>query len=109
MRARIEHLVGQGLAKPQGQRVIFARGLLGTLRRRELEEAAARISEVSTRFIVRQPRERRSPAPIGTASTLPLGVSRSLMMDSDSAWPPGPLTRTPSWLPSFGSHAERQN
>jgi type IV secretory pathway VirD2 relaxase len=45
MKARIEHLVGQGLARRQGQRVIFARDLLDTLRRRELEEAAARISE----------------------------------------------------------------
>ena len=45
MKARIEHLVGQGLARRQAQRVIFARDLLYTLRRRELDEAAARISE----------------------------------------------------------------
>ena len=45
MKARIEHLVGQGLARRQAQRVIFARDLLDTLRRRELDEAAARISE----------------------------------------------------------------
>jgi hypothetical protein len=45
MKARIEHLVGQGLARRQGQRVIFARDLLDTLRRRELEQTAARISE----------------------------------------------------------------
>ena len=32
MEARIEHLVGQGLARRQGQRVIFARNLLDTLR-----------------------------------------------------------------------------
>ena len=43
MDARVEHLVGQGLAKRQGQRVIFARDLLDTLRRRELEAMAARI------------------------------------------------------------------
>jgi uncharacterized protein DUF3363 len=45
MKARIDHLVGHGLARRQGQRVIFARGLLDTLRRRGLEEAAARVSE----------------------------------------------------------------
>src|SRR5882672_10795712 len=45
MEARIQHLIGQGLARRQGQRVIFARDLLDTLRRRELEEAAAQISE----------------------------------------------------------------
>ena len=44
MVARIEHLVGQGLANRQGQRVIFARNLLDTLRRGELEATAARIA-----------------------------------------------------------------
>ena len=45
MDARIEYLVGQGLAGRQGQRVIFVRGLLDTLRRQELDAAAARIAE----------------------------------------------------------------
>jgi hypothetical protein len=49
MKARIEHLVGQGLARRQGQRVIFARDLLDTLRRRELEESGARMSESAGR------------------------------------------------------------
>ena len=44
MEARIDHLAEQGLAHRQGQRVIFARDLLATLRRRELEDAAARLS-----------------------------------------------------------------
>ena len=44
MGARIDHLVEQGLAHRQGQRVVFARDLLATLRRRELDEAAARLS-----------------------------------------------------------------
>jgi hypothetical protein len=43
LEARVEHLVGEGLARRQGQRVIFARNLLETLRRRELSEAEARI------------------------------------------------------------------
>jgi type IV secretory pathway VirD2 relaxase len=43
MDARVEHLVGQGLARRQGQRVIFVRDLLDTLRRRELEATAAPI------------------------------------------------------------------
>jgi type IV secretory pathway VirD2 relaxase len=42
--ARIDHLVGEGLARRQSQRVIFARDLLATLRRRELNAAAARIA-----------------------------------------------------------------
>ena len=44
MDRRIDHLVEQDLARRQGERVIFARDLLNTLRRRELDEAAARLS-----------------------------------------------------------------
>ena len=44
MSARVDHLVAGGLARRQGQRVVFARDLLDTLRRRELEAAAARLA-----------------------------------------------------------------
>lgn len=44
MEARIDHLAEEGLARRQGQRVVFARDLLATLRRRELEDAAAKLS-----------------------------------------------------------------
>ena len=44
MEARIDHLVEEGLARREGQRVIFARDLLATLQRRELEQAAVRLS-----------------------------------------------------------------
>jgi hypothetical protein len=44
MNARIGHLVEEELARRQGQRVVFARDLLDTLRRRELEVAAARVA-----------------------------------------------------------------
>ena len=44
MEARIDHLAEKGLARRQGQRVVFARDLLVTLRRRELEDAAAKLS-----------------------------------------------------------------
>ncbi len=44
MVARIDHLAEEGLARRQGQRVVFARDLLATLRRRELEEAVAKLS-----------------------------------------------------------------
>lgn len=44
MDARIDRLVEDGLARRQGQRLIFARDLLATLQRRELEQAAARLS-----------------------------------------------------------------
>jgi type IV secretory pathway VirD2 relaxase len=44
MAARTNHLVEEGLAHRQGQRVIFARDLLTTLRQRELDETAARLA-----------------------------------------------------------------
>ena len=44
MDRRADHLVAQGLARRQGQRVVFARDLLSTLRRRDLEEASARLA-----------------------------------------------------------------
>jgi Protein of unknown function (DUF3363) len=42
--ARAEHLVQEGLARRQGQRIIFQRDLLNTLRRRELDEVGTRIA-----------------------------------------------------------------
>ena len=44
MQKRTEHLIGQGLAERQRQRVVFARDLLATLRQRELDAAIAQIS-----------------------------------------------------------------
>ena len=44
MDRRIEHLVEQGLARRRGQRIIFARDLLNTLRQRELNEVTAKLS-----------------------------------------------------------------
>jgi type IV secretory pathway VirD2 relaxase len=44
MEQRVDHLVEEGLARRQEQRVIFARDLLDTLRRRELDDAIAKLS-----------------------------------------------------------------
>jgi type IV secretory pathway VirD2 relaxase len=44
MDRRADHLVEEGLAQRQGQRITFARDLLNTLRRRELDDAVARLS-----------------------------------------------------------------
>jgi type IV secretory pathway VirD2 relaxase len=45
MERRTEHLIEEGLARRQGQRIVFARDLLDTLRRRELAEAVSKLSE----------------------------------------------------------------
>jgi type IV secretory pathway VirD2 relaxase len=44
MDRRVDHLVEEGLARRQGQRVIFARDLLDTLRRRELEQVSSKLA-----------------------------------------------------------------
>jgi hypothetical protein len=44
MAARAEHLAAEALARRQGQRIIFQRDLLNTLRRRELDAAGAKLS-----------------------------------------------------------------
>ncbi len=44
MELRVDHLVEEGLARRQGQRVIFTRDLLETLRGRELTEAASKLA-----------------------------------------------------------------
>jgi type IV secretory pathway VirD2 relaxase len=44
MDRRIEHLAGEGLIQRRGQRIIFARDLLNTLRNRELSVAAEKIA-----------------------------------------------------------------
>jgi type IV secretory pathway VirD2 relaxase len=48
MNARAEHLIRENLARHEGQRIIFARNLLDTLRRRELDQAAARVTADSS-------------------------------------------------------------
>lgn len=44
MAARTEHLIGEGLAERQGRRIVFARNLLSTLRRRELDALGANLA-----------------------------------------------------------------
>jgi type IV secretory pathway VirD2 relaxase len=45
MDRRVDHLIAEGLARQQAPRIVFARDLLETLRRRELAEAASTLSE----------------------------------------------------------------
>lgn len=44
LQARVDHLASEGLVRRQGSRIIFARNLLDTLRRRELEATAAQVA-----------------------------------------------------------------
>lgn len=52
MEARIEHLIEEGLARREGQRIVFARNLLGTLRQRELDALGQKLaSEMNMPFL----------------------------------------------------------
>lgn len=44
MEARAEHLIEEGLARREGERIVFARNLLGTLRQRELDALGEKLS-----------------------------------------------------------------
>jgi type IV secretory pathway VirD2 relaxase len=44
MAARTDHLISEGLARREGQRVVFSRDLLNMLRQREVESVAARVT-----------------------------------------------------------------
>ena len=44
MERRVDHLVEEGLARRQGQRGVFARDLLDTLRRRELDGVSSKLA-----------------------------------------------------------------
>ncbi|ARS71016.1 relaxase/mobilization nuclease domain-containing protein [Sinorhizobium meliloti] len=51
MEARTEHLIGERLARREGERIVFARNLLGTLRQRELDALGEKLShEMSMPF-----------------------------------------------------------
>lgn len=44
MEARAKHLIEEGLARRDGQRIVFARNLLGTLRQRELDALGQKLA-----------------------------------------------------------------
>lgn len=44
MEARAEHLIEEGLARREGQRIVFARNLLGPLRQRELDALGQKLA-----------------------------------------------------------------
>jgi hypothetical protein len=47
LQARVDHLASEGLVRRQGNRIIFARNLLDTLRQREIDSAAAQIAAIN--------------------------------------------------------------
>ena len=100
MDARVEHLVAEGLAKRQGQRVIFARDMLDTLRRRELERTAARI-DASTGLPYHPAREGKPVVGI-YRQRFDLASGRFALIDEGLGFSLVP------WSPSLERHLARQ-
>lgn len=100
MNMRIEHLVGHNLANRQGQRVIFARDLLDTLRRRELETTAARIA--SSAGLPYHPAKEGEPVAGIYRQRLDLASGRFALIDDGLGFSLVP------WSPSLDRHVGRQ-
>jgi type IV secretory pathway VirD2 relaxase len=79
MDRRLEHLAGEGFARRQGQRVIFSRDLLDTLRRRELSDAAGKIA-AETGLVFRPPAAGEHVAGVFRQRII-LGSGRFAMID----------------------------
>ncbi len=100
MERRIDHLVGEGLARRRGQRVIFPRDLLNTLRQRDLDAAVSRLS-VETGLFHRPSSEGEHVA--GTyRQRLMLVSGRFAMIDDGAGFQLVP------WRPALEQHLGRQ-
>jgi hypothetical protein len=100
MEARTEHLIQEGLARRQGQRIILQRDLLNTLRRRELDQVAARLS-ADTRLLHVQPESGENVA--GTyRQRLTLTSGRFAMIDNGLGFQLVPWSR--ELEKRFGQH-----
>jgi type IV secretory pathway VirD2 relaxase len=94
--ARVEHLAGQGLARRQGQRILFARDLLDTLQRRELDAAGARIA--STTALQHYPVEEGGTVAGAYRRRVDLASGRFAMIDDGLGFSLVP------WSPSLERH-----
>ena len=100
MDQRVDHLVEEGLARRQGQRIIFARDLLGTLRRRELDEAATKLA-AETGLAHRPSTEGEHVAGV-YRQRVTLASGRFAMIDDGLGFQLAP------WRPALEQHLGRQ-
>jgi type IV secretory pathway VirD2 relaxase len=100
MDRRAEHLAGEGFARRQGQRVVFARNLLDTLRRRELNGAAGKLS-VETGLVYRPSAEGEHVAGIYRQRVI-LSSGRFAMIDDGLGFQLVP------WRPALEQQLGRQ-
>jgi type IV secretory pathway VirD2 relaxase len=97
--ARTDHLVSEGLARRQGQRVVFARDLLETLRERELKTVATRITAETGKAW--QPMRDGTPVTAAFTRRVDLASGRFAMIDDGLGFQLVP------WKPSMERLRER--
>lgn len=100
MERRIDHLVEEGLARRQGQRVIFARDLLNALRRQELAETASRLT-AETGLVYRPAADGEHVAGV-YRRRVTLSSGRFAMIDDGLGF------RLVPWRPALERHLGRQ-
>ena len=96
MAARADYLIEEGLGRRQGQRVIFARDLLATLRGRELEEATAKLA--ADRGLAHQPLAEGQPVAGIYRERVTLSSGRFAMIDDGLGFQLVP------WRPALEQH-----
>jgi type IV secretory pathway VirD2 relaxase len=96
MSARTDHLVGEGLARRQGRHVVFARDLLATLRRCELDDAAAKLA--AEHGLAHQPLAEGEPVAGVYRQRLTLSSGRFAMIDDGLGFQLVP------WRPALEKH-----
>ena len=93
---RADHLMAEGLARRQGQRVVFARDLLATLRNRELHSVAAKLQAASG---LSRRRSNEGDNVVGTyRQRLDLASGRFAMIDDEMGFELVP------WKPQLDRH-----
>ena len=97
---RTEYLVGEGLARRQGQRILFARDLLDTLRQRELTAAGERLA-TETGLPARTAQEGEQVAGI-YRRRVTLASGRFAMIDDGLGF------SLVAWTPALERHLGRQ-
>jgi Protein of unknown function (DUF3363) len=100
MDRRAEYLIGEGLARRKAQRVLFARNLLDTLRRRELNDAAGKI--VAETGLVYRPSAESDHVAAIYRERVALSSGRSAMIDDGLGFQLVP------WRPTLEQQLGRQ-
>jgi type IV secretory pathway VirD2 relaxase len=100
MDRRVEHLAGAGFARRQGQRVLFARNLLDTMRSRELNDTAGKIA-AETGLVYRPSAEGEHVAGVYRQRVI-LSSGRFAMIDDDLGFQLVP------WRPALEQQLGRQ-